>query len=44
MEVRMDEILMTALRGQLTDAEIETLAADGSQMSEDQAVAQALAV
>jgi hypothetical protein len=44
MEVRMDEILMTALRGQLTDAEIETLAADGSQMSEDQAVAEALAV
>jgi hypothetical protein len=35
---------MTALREQLADAEIETLAAEGAQLSEDQAVADALAV
>jgi predicted ATPase/class 3 adenylate cyclase len=38
------EILMTALREQLTDAEIEALAAEGAQMTEDQAVAEALTV
>jgi predicted ATPase/class 3 adenylate cyclase len=43
-EARTYEILMTALREQLTDAEIEALAAEGAQMSEDQAVAEALAV
>jgi predicted ATPase/class 3 adenylate cyclase len=43
-ESRTHEILMTALREKLTDAEIETLAAEGAQMSEDQAVAEALAV
>ncbi|MBV8067935.1 MAG: hypothetical protein JO113_08150 [Candidatus Eremiobacteraeota bacterium] len=44
MELHMDEILMAALRERLTDAEIETLAAEGAQLSEDQAVAEALAV
>ena len=39
---RSYEILMAALRERL--AEIETLAAEGAQMSEDQAVAEALAV
>ncbi|MBV8531246.1 MAG: tetratricopeptide repeat protein, partial [Candidatus Eremiobacteraeota bacterium] len=44
MEVRMDEILMTALREQLTGSAIETLAADGARLSEDHAVAEALAL
>jgi hypothetical protein len=35
---------MAALREQLSDAEIEKLAADGAQLSEDQAVAEAMAV
>ena len=43
-DARSYEILMTALREKLTDAEIETLAAEGAQLSEDQAVAEALAV
>jgi predicted ATPase/class 3 adenylate cyclase len=43
-EARTYDILMTALHEQLTDAEIETLAAEGAQLSEDQAVAEALAV
>jgi tetratricopeptide (TPR) repeat protein len=38
------DILLTALREKLTDAEIESLAAEGAQLSEDQAVAEALAV
>ena len=43
-EQRTDEILMTALRGQLTEAEFDTLASEGSLISEDRAVAEALAV
>jgi predicted ATPase len=43
-DTRSYETLMTALRENLTDDEIEELAADGAQMSEDQAVAEALAV
>jgi predicted ATPase/class 3 adenylate cyclase len=43
-ERRMYDILMTALREKLTDAEIESLAAEGAQLSEDQAVAEAMAV
>ena len=43
-DTRTYDILMTALREQLTDAEIEALAAEGAQMSEDEAVAEALAV
>jgi hypothetical protein len=35
---------MTALHEKLSDAEIESLAAEGAQLSEDQAVAEALAV
>ena len=38
------EILTNALREKLNDAEIEALAAEGAQLSEDQAVAEALAV
>lgn len=38
------EILMTTLREKLTDAEIEALGAEGAQLSEEQAVAEALAV
>jgi predicted ATPase/class 3 adenylate cyclase len=43
-EARTYEILMTALREKLSDTEIETLAAEGAQMTEEQAVAEALAV
>ena len=43
-EQRVDEILMTALRAQLNESEIEALAAEGARLSEDQAVAEALAV
>ena len=43
-EQRIDEILMTALRGQLSDAELDAVAAEGSLISEDRAVAEALAV
>jgi len=43
-ETRTYEILMAALREQLTDAEIETLAAEGAQLSEDQAVAEAMLI
>lgn len=35
---------MTALHEKLSDAEIESLAAEGAQLSEDQAVAEALNV
>lgn len=43
-EQRTYDILMTALREKLSDAEIESLAAEGAQLSEDQAVAEALTV
>jgi predicted ATPase/class 3 adenylate cyclase len=43
-EQRTDELLVTALREQLSDAEFDALAAEGSLISEDQAVAEALAV
>jgi predicted ATPase/class 3 adenylate cyclase len=43
-EARTYEILMTALREKLGEDEIETLAAEGARLSEDQAVAEALAV
>ena len=43
-ERRTNEILMTALRERLTDAEIDALAAEGAQLSEEQAVLAALAV
>jgi predicted ATPase/DNA-binding winged helix-turn-helix (wHTH) protein len=43
-EQRTYDILMTALREKLSDAEIESLAAEGAQLSEDQAVAEALSV
>jgi predicted ATPase/class 3 adenylate cyclase len=43
-DARSYEILMTALREKLTDTEIEALAAEGAQLSEDQAVAEALTV
>jgi predicted ATPase len=43
-EARSYEILVTALRERLTEAEIDALAAEGAQLSEDQAVAEALAV
>jgi predicted ATPase/class 3 adenylate cyclase len=43
-ERRTYDILMTALREQLSDAEIESLAAEGAQLSEDQAVAEAMQV
>ncbi|HET6277013.1 MAG TPA: adenylate/guanylate cyclase domain-containing protein [Candidatus Cybelea sp.] len=43
-EQRTYEILVTALREKLSDAEIESLAAEGAQLSEDQAVAEALTV
>ena len=35
---------MTALTAQLSKSEIETFAAEGARLSEDQAVAEALAV
>ena len=38
------DVLMTALREKLSDADIESLAAEGAQLSEDQAVAEAMAV
>ena len=44
IEARAYEILETALRDQLTDAEIEALAAEGVQLSEDAAVAEALTI
>lgn len=43
-ERRIYEILTTALQERLNDAEIEALAAEGAQLSEDQAVAEALAI
>jgi hypothetical protein len=43
-ERRTYEILLTALHEKLTDAEIEALAAEGALLSEDQAVAEALAM
>lgn len=43
-EQRTYDILMTALHEKLSVAEIESLAADGAQLSEDQAVAEAMAV
>ncbi len=43
-EQRTYDILTTALREKLSDAEIESLAAEGAQLSEDQAVAEAMAV
>jgi predicted ATPase/class 3 adenylate cyclase len=43
-EARTYEILMTALREKLSESEIEAFAAEGAQMTEDQAVAEALAV
>jgi predicted ATPase/class 3 adenylate cyclase len=43
-EARTYEILMTALREKLSDADIEALAAEGARLSEDQAIAEALAV
>jgi predicted ATPase/class 3 adenylate cyclase len=43
-EQRVDDILMTALTAQLSESEIEALAAEGAQLSEDHAVAEALAV
>ncbi len=38
------EILMTALREKFHGTEIELLAAEGAQLSEDQAVAEAMVV
>ncbi len=43
-EQRAYEMLLTALRETLTDPEIEALASEGARLSEDQAVAEALAV
>ena len=43
-EQRIDYILMTALSAELSESEIEALAAEGARLSEDQAVAEALAV
>ncbi len=43
-ERRTNEILTTALRERLTSAEIDALAAEGAQLSEEQAVVAALAV
>ena len=43
-EQRVDDILMTALSAQLSESEIEALAAEGARLSEDQAVAEALAI
>ncbi|MBV8531223.1 MAG: hypothetical protein JO104_07885, partial [Candidatus Eremiobacteraeota bacterium] len=43
-ERRTYEILMNALHEKLSDAQIEALAAEGAQLSEEQAVAEALAV
>lgn len=43
-EQRNYESLMAALRANLSDAEIERLGAEGARLSEDQAVADALAV
>ena len=43
-EQRTYGILMTALRDQLSEDEIESLTAEGAQLSEDEAVAEAMAV
>ncbi len=43
-EQHVYDILMTALHEQLADVEIEALGAEGARLSEDQAVAEALAV
>jgi predicted ATPase/class 3 adenylate cyclase len=43
-EQRVDNILMTALTAQLSESEIEALAAEGAQFSEDHAVAEALTI
>lgn len=43
-EQRAYELVLTALREQLSDSEIEGLAAEGARLSEDQAIAEALAV
>ncbi|MBV8068135.1 MAG: hypothetical protein JO113_09155, partial [Candidatus Eremiobacteraeota bacterium] len=43
-EQRTYEILMTALHEKLTAAELGALTAEGSQLSEDQAIAEALAI
>lgn len=43
-EQRVDDILITALSAQLSEFEIEALAAEGARLSEEQAVAEALAV
>jgi predicted ATPase/class 3 adenylate cyclase len=43
-EQRAYELLLMALREKLGDSEIKALAAEGAQLSEDQAVAEALAV
>ena len=43
-EQRTYDILMTALREKLTDAEIESLAVERAQLEEDQAVAEAMAI
>ena len=43
-EQHVDGILTTALSAQLSESEIEALAAEGARLSEDQAVAEALAV
>jgi hypothetical protein len=43
-EQHIDELLTNALNEKLGPAEIEALAAEGARLSEDQAVAEALAV
>lgn len=43
-EQRTYDVLMTALHEKLGDPEIASLAAEGAQLSEDQAVAEALTV
>ncbi len=43
-EQRMNDLLASALSEKLSAAEIEAFAAEGAQLSEDQAVAEALAV
>lgn len=43
-EQQSDDILMAVLREKLTDREIESLAAEGARLSEDKAVAEALAL
>lgn len=40
----MYRVLLTALREKLSVAEIESFAAEGAQLSEDRAVAEAMAV